>query len=82
MCLRRAPEKYIAGAALDRAANVVFNFHRGSSVDGAWRAPDLQTPPGQFLSSNLHAVLRQPNNKGMSLLLLLPKADNFNMAMV
>jgi hypothetical protein len=34
MCLRRAPEKYITGAALDRAALV---YKRGESQGFLWR---------------------------------------------
>jgi hypothetical protein len=54
MCLRRAPEKYIAGAALDRA-DVDHIVSKGLIIEERWIAKDLEgRDSGLFVVMSLY----------------------------
>jgi hypothetical protein len=58
MCLRRAPEKYIAGAALDRAG-LDSQLEEGVEVVSLTRRPRIQ--PKKFLVSSVGVQLEEIN---------------------
>jgi hypothetical protein len=61
MCLRRAPEKYIAGAAFDRAVlKYTLSPHPLYVTDGPWKQSDNHTSRDipRFVIGRLAAMLR------------------------